>query len=68
MKNQPIQIVDSKDHKFLLNDLEKVERILGTDELRGHELVVVSIAGAFRYGKSFLLNYFLRYLDAQVSV
>lgn len=67
MESQPIQIISSEDHKFILQDLDDVKRILAADELNGRELIVVSIAGALRQGKSFLLNYFLRYLNARVG-
>lgn len=63
-----IQIVrPADDHKFKLNWRE-VQRIFEADNLRGHELVVISIAGDYRKGKSFLLNFFLRYLNAQVRI
>lgn len=64
-----IQIVlPADDHKFKLNRWYEVERIFKADNLRGHELVVISIAGDYRKVKSFLLNFFLRYLNAQVRI
>ncbi|PAA74570.1 hypothetical protein BOX15_Mlig015865g1, partial [Macrostomum lignano] len=63
---RPIQIVtatygeDGKG-KFDL-DLPALEQLLLNDRIRDHRVAVVSVAGAFRKGKSFLLNYFLRYL------
>lgn len=63
---RPIQIVSSVDHKFELQNLNDLEQILGSDELEDRQVVVVSIAGALRQGKSFLLNFFLKYLNAQV--
>ncbi|XP_070576515.1 atlastin-2-like [Ptychodera flava] len=60
---QPVQIVDANadDHTFELNE-EALEQILLQDNIRDKKVVVVSVAGAFRKGKSFLLDFFLRYL------
>lgn len=63
---RPIQIVSSENHKIELKNFDVVKDILVSDELKDHRVVVVSIAGAFRQGKSFLLNFFLRYLNARV--
>lgn len=67
-EHQPIQIVESHNHKFTLQNLYSVEQILKSPELRDRNIIVVSIAGALRKGKSFLLNFFLKYLNAQVCV
>ncbi|CAH1639941.1 unnamed protein product [Spodoptera littoralis] len=45
-------------------DEEALRRVLLRQDVRGLPVVVVSVAGAFRGGKSFLLNFFLRYLNA----
>lgn len=63
-----IQIIRPDNQKFELNSLDEVKRIFESDKLKDHDLVVVSIAGDYRKGKSFLLNYFLRYLNAQVRM
>uniref|UniRef100_A0A0R3S0R0 GB1/RHD3-type G domain-containing protein n=1 Tax=Elaeophora elaphi TaxID=1147741 RepID=A0A0R3S0R0_9BILA len=56
----PVQIIETLDeqHQFRLDEgaLEKV--------LLSPDVSVISVAGAFRKGKSFLLNFFLRYLGA----
>lgn len=62
----PIQIVSPENHTFKPDNLYLVKQILEKDELRDRDIVVVSIAGALRKGKSFLLNYFLKYLNAKV--
>lgn len=62
-----IQIVLSKeDHTFDL-DMRALKEVLLSDEVKNRKVVVVSVAGAFRKGKSFLLDYLLRYLNAQVK-
>ena len=54
------------DHSFELDE-EALEKILLDPRIRNKKVVVVSVAGAFRKGKSFLLDFFLRYLSAKVS-
>lgn len=64
----PIQIVlaHEDDHKFELDELA-LERILLQEDIRDLNIVVVSVAGAFRKGKSFLLDFMLRYMYNKVS-
>lgn len=65
--NEPIQIVSpDNNHAFITQNLYIIKQILASDELRDRQIVVVSIAGALRKGKSFLLNFFLKYLNAKV--
>lgn len=60
---RPVQIVDiTSDHKFKLNE-ENLQAILNHPKARMKKVCVVSVAGAFRKGKSFLLDFFLRYLN-----
>lgn len=65
LKGQPIQIVEAGAHTFSLNE-EALEQILLNPEIQDKKVAVVSVAGAFRKGKSFLLDFFLRYLNAKV--
>ncbi|XP_031634116.1 atlastin-like [Contarinia nasturtii] len=60
----PIQIIRPVNHTLQLQ-LEDLKPILEADDIKDRHVVVVSIAGAYRKGKSFLLNFFIRYLDAQ---
>lgn len=60
-----IQIIAPVNHKLELQ-IQNLTEILETDNIKDRNVVIISIAGAFRKGKSFLLNFFLRYLYAQV--
>lgn len=61
-----VQIISPINHSYILR-LEELKQILEVDEIKNRHISVVSIAGAFRGGKSFLLNFFIRYLNAQVK-
>lgn len=63
---QAIQILSPKRNDTFLLEYNEIERIFNSDEIKDRKVVVVSIVGAFRQGKSFLLNIFLKYLYAQV--
>lgn len=64
----PVQIVlANPDHSFELDE-DALAQILHQDEIKDRSVVVVSVAGAFRKGKSFLLDFFLRYMNSKVSV
>ncbi|XP_049327003.1 atlastin-2-like isoform X2 [Astyanax mexicanus] len=64
----PVQIVvaDEDEHEFTLDE-EALERILLQEHVRDLNVVVVCVAGAFRKGKSFLLDFMLRYMYNQTS-
>ena len=67
MEGKPIQIVVAKDdHTFELDE-EALASIVCQDNVKDKHIAVISVAGAFRKGKSFLLDFFLRYLKANVS-
>lgn len=64
LKGEPIQIVvATDDHTFDLDEAS-LEDILLRPDVRNKKVAIVSVAGAFRKGKSFLLDFFLRYLSA----
>ncbi|KAM9344610.1 atlastin-2 isoform 2-T2 [Symphorus nematophorus] len=67
-KARPIQIVlaNEDEHSFEL-DAAALEKILLQDHVKDLNVVVVSVAGAFRKGKSFLLDFMLRYMHSQQS-
>lgn len=62
-----LQVIAPVNNKLELQ-LETLIQILEADNIKDRNVAIISIAGAFRKGKSFLLNFFLRYLYAQVSV
>lgn len=67
---RPLQVVSASsepgEHKFELNEND-LEKILLDSRVRDKNVVVLSVAGTFRKGKSFLLDFLLRYLSQQVS-
>ncbi|XP_071370179.1 atlastin-2-like isoform X1 [Centroberyx affinis] len=65
-KAKPVQIVlaHEDEHSFEL-DAAALEEILLQDHVKDLNVVVVSVAGAFRKGKSFLLDFMLRYMHSQ---
>uniref|UniRef100_A0AAX7V2I9 GB1/RHD3-type G domain-containing protein n=1 Tax=Astatotilapia calliptera TaxID=8154 RepID=A0AAX7V2I9_ASTCA len=64
----PVQIVNvcKDDHSFTL-EINALSQILLNPKVRDKRVVVVSVAGAFRKGKSFVLDFMLRYMHRQVS-
>lgn len=67
LKGRPLQIVFARDdHSFDLNE-DLLKQVLLHPTVADKKVVVVSVAGAFRKGKSFLLDFCLRYLNAQPS-
>lgn len=65
---EPVQVVVATEtHAFEL-DVEALERLLLSEEVRDRNVCVVTVAGAFRKGKSFLLDFMLRYLEAKASL
>lgn len=60
----PVPIITTTDeHSFSLDE-ERLSSILLQPEIKDLHVAVISVAGAFRKGKSFLLNFFLRYLQS----
>lgn len=67
-KAGPVQVLIVKDdHSFELDEAA-LNRILLSQAVRDKEVVAVSVAGAFRKGKSFLMDFMLRYMYNQESV
>lgn len=66
--HEPVQLLylDDKTNKYQLNT-EKVKKIIDKNKIHNHNLSIISVAGATRTGKSFLLSFFLRYLHETVN-
>ncbi|GIY07469.1 atlastin-2 [Caerostris extrusa] len=63
-RGEAVTIVRAEDHTFELNE-DVLHSVLMKNDIKDKKIVVVSVAGAFRKGKSFLLNFMLRYLESQ---
>lgn len=57
-------VLSTNEHTFELDE-KALASIVCRDDIKDRDVVIVSVAGAFRKGKSFLLNFFLRYLKAK---
>lgn len=55
------------DHTFELDEAA-LSRILLAEEVQDREVVAISVAGAFRKGKSFLMDFMLRFMYNHVSL
>lgn len=67
MTAEPLQIVTTgENHTFVLDE-DTLTDVLLQNQIKDRFVVVVSVAGAFRKGKSFLLDFFLRYMYSKVS-
>jgi atlastin len=56
----------NEDHTFTLNE-KALQKILMQESVKDKPVVILAVAGAFRKGKSFILNFFIRYLQAEVK-
>ena len=68
LKGFPVQVLVPSDNFTFKLDVAALERILLDKKIRNQNVVVICVAGAFRGGKSFILDFFIRYLNAQVSI
>lgn len=55
-----------EDHKLTLYE-NNLKSIVYHPKARNNPVCVISIAGAFRKGKSFLLNFFIRFFKNEVQ-
>lgn len=68
IEGHPIPILVSEEQHVFSLDEEALEKVLLQDHIKDCNAVVVSVAGAFRKGKSFLLDFFLRYMNYMVCI
>ncbi|VDP95156.1 unnamed protein product, partial [Echinostoma caproni] len=59
---QIVSVEERNDKTSFTLDEKALSKILLRPEIRDKKAVVISVAGAFRQGKSFLLDFFLKYL------
>lgn len=72
-KGKPLKIIDLEiegeddnvRHQLKLNK-SNLEKVMLHSEVKDRPVVIVSVAGACRTGKSFLLGFFLKYLETEV--
>ncbi len=62
----PVQIITSNRNTggITLNE-DALANILLREDIRDKHVAIVSVCGAYRHGKSFILDFFLRYLNAE---
>jgi len=63
----PITLMKFSDTGEVIVDDEKLNKIFSHPEIQGRKIVILSLIGASRGGKSYFLDYCLRFLYAHVS-
>ncbi|CAG9811380.1 unnamed protein product [Chironomus riparius] len=61
---KPVSILRFSDNKEVIVDNRELEKIFNHPEIQDRKVVILSLIGAFRGGKSFFLDYCLRFLYA----
>ncbi|KAL7041872.1 hypothetical protein ACKWTF_000934 [Chironomus riparius] len=64
---KPVSVFRTTDNKEVIVEEEELETLFGHPEIQDRKIVIFSTIGAFRGGKSFFLDYCLRFLYAHVS-
>lgn len=67
---EPVQLLSLSggNSSDIVYNQKAVQTLFLDPKLADRNAVIISIVGAFRKGKSFLMNYMLRYMYANVSV
>lgn len=67
MKGRPVPILTVKEDGSFDLDVNALKSVLCQKEIKDKPICIIPVAGAFRKGKSFLINFLLRYLSHQES-
>ena len=67
MKGEAKQIVVFDEKKQLKLDKVELDKILNRELIKGVPIVILSVIGAFRTGKSFLLSWLVCYFQSKVT-
>ena len=65
---KPISALKCSDSKEVTADEGGIDKLFVHPEIQDRKIVILSVIGAFRGGKSFFLDYCLRFLYAHVSI
>lgn len=63
----PVNVLKFGEGNKVIVDNEELKKMFMHQDVKNRKVVVFSIIGAFRRGKSFFLDYCLRFLYANVS-
>ena len=63
---KPLNILKYNTNKYII-DQEVLDTIFNHAEVKDRKIVIVSIMGEYRKGKSFFMDYCLRFMYANVS-
>ena len=63
---EPVKIVelDERTGNLILNE-SNIERVFRHEKCIDNKIAIISVAGDFNKGKSFLLNFLIRFLSAE---
>lgn len=64
---EPLNIMQFTKNGSVTVDYEGIEKMFLHPEVKNRKIVAISIIGAFRKGKSFFMDYCLRFMYANVS-
>jgi Guanylate-binding protein, N-terminal domain len=64
----PLNLMWLSENHSVIVDYDSINSMFTHPEVADRKMVVFSIIGAFRKGKSFLMDYCLRFMYANVSV
>ena len=67
MEGEPLQIMKVSEEGTVELLEDNLKKILQHPDVKDKPVAVVTVAGPFRKGKSFLLNHFVNYLGCQKS-